>query len=278
VAGHGLAARAGALRRVERAVAGDLAQASAAWLARDQRRLRDWLLLAGAVLVAALAAAAAALRVVAGRQAPAPAGETVLGLARRGQALADRQLQLLEGLTRDEPDPQRRRDLLGVDNLAGRLRRAAETMLAVAGPGPVRARPHALPVDAVLRAAVAEAEPGGSGGPPTPPALAGRGHGDPAGRLVPLGDGDADAAGHSGTDRRVDLLTTGDVQVARPGPAAGGAARAAGDRLGLVVVGRLAGRNRFGVRLGRSPTGGVSAMARLPASVLRPAAAVPVRR
>jgi hypothetical protein len=89
-------------------------------------------------------------------------------------------------------------------------------VLAVAGPGPVRARPHALPVDAVLRAAVAEAEPGGSGGPPTPPALSRRGHGDPAGRLVPLGDGDTDAAGPSGTGRRVDLLTTGDGQVAGP--------------------------------------------------------------
>jgi len=115
----------------------------------------------------------------------------VLGLARRGQALADRQLQLLEGLTRDEPDPQRRRDLLGVDNLAGRLRRTAETMLAVAGPGPVRARSRPLPVDAVLRAAVAEAEPGGAGGAPTPPAL--RGPAVPGRRLEPLGNGDAPA-------------------------------------------------------------------------------------
>jgi signal transduction histidine kinase len=175
----------------------------------------------------------------------------------------------------------------------------------------VRARSRPLPVDAVLRAAVAEAEPGG--------------------------------AGAGGSGRRVDLLTTGDVEVAGPAavdlvhllaelldnaaafspPAApivvtgaaegdgylvevtdrglgmtdqelawanqrlagrGPAARrdahagAAGDRLGLVVAGRLAGRNGFQVRLGRSPAGGISAVVRLPAAVLAPAAAVPVRR
>jgi signal transduction histidine kinase len=307
----GLAARAGALRRVERALTDDLAEGSAAWRVDKQRRLRSWLLLAGGVLVATLAAAAAALRVPDGGRQPAlVAGGTVLGLARRGQALADRQLQLLEGLARDEPDPQRRRDLLGVDNLAGRLRRTAETMLAVAGSGPVRERSRPLPVDAVLRAAVAEAEPGG-------------------------------AARSPGGGRRVDLLTTGDVEVAGPaavdlvhllaelldnaaafspptapivvsgsadghgylvevtdrglgmtdqelawanqrlagrGPAADPAAHAAGDRLGLVVAGRLARRNGFEVRLGRAPAGGVSAAVRVPAAVLAPSPAVPVRR
>jgi hypothetical protein len=183
----GLAARAGALRRVERAVADDLAAGSAAWRAGRERRLRSWLLLAGAVLVAALAAAVAVLRVRDGGRGPdLAAGGTVLGLARRGQALADRQLQLVEGLTRDEPDPQRRRDLLGVDNLGGRLRRTVETMLAVATPEPVREPSRPLPVDAVLRAAVAEAEPGGT------------------------------ASQAPGAGRRVDLLITGDVEVAGP--------------------------------------------------------------
>jgi hypothetical protein len=92
-------------------------------------------------------------------------------------------------------------------------------MLAVAGPGPVRARSRPLPVDAVLRAAVAEAEPGGAGGAPTPPAL--RGPAVPGRRLEPLGNGDAPAdpggpARPPGAGRRVDLLTTGDVEVAGP--------------------------------------------------------------
>jgi len=304
----GLAERAEALRRVERVVADDLAQRSASWRAETDRRLRGRLLLAGAVLVATLAAAAAALGVRPGggrEPAPAAAG-TVLGLARRGQALADRQLQLLEGLAREEPDPERRQDLLGVDNLAGRLRRTAETMLAVAGPGPVRARSRPLPVDAVLRAAVAEAEPGGAApgrrvdllttgdlevagpaavdlvhllaelldnaaafSPPTAP-------------IVVTGAADGDGYLVEVTDRGLGLtdeeLAWANRRLAGRGPASGRGGHAASDRLGLVVVGRLAGRNGFDVRLGRSPAGGVSAVVRVPAAVLAPAPAVPVRR
>jgi len=62
------------------------------------------------------------------------------------------------------------------------------------------------------------------------------------------------------------------------GPSADPDTQAAGDRLGLVLVGRLAGRNGFEVRLGGSPAGGVSAVVRLPAAVLGPSPAVPVRR
>jgi signal transduction histidine kinase len=308
----GLAARAGALRRVERAVADDLAAGTAAWRLDKERRLRSWLLLAGAVLIATLAAAAAALRVRDGdRESPPDAGGTVLGLARRGQALAGRQLRLLEGLTRDEPDPQRQRDLLGVDNLAGRLRRTAETMLALAGTAPVRERVRPLPADAVLRAAVAEAEPGGA---PTPSPGAGR-------RVDLLTTGDVEVAGPAAvdlvhllaelldnaaafspptapivvtgaadgpgylvevTDRGLGMtdqeLAWANQRLAGRGPAADPAAQAAGDRLGLVVVGRLARRNGFDVRLDRSPAGGVRAAVLVPSALLGPAPAVPVRQ
>ena len=54
--------------------------------------------------------------------------------------------------------------------------------------------------------------------------------------------------------------------------------RAAADRHGLVVAGGLAGRNGFDVRLGRSPSGGVIAAVRVPATLLAPPAAVPARR
>ena len=54
--------------------------------------------------------------------------------------------------------------------------------------------------------------------------------------------------------------------------------RAAGDRLGLVVAGGLAGRNGFDVRLGRSPSGGVIAAVRVPATVLAPPEEGPRRR
>jgi hypothetical protein len=125
-------------------------------------------------------------------RARAAPGAAVPGLARRSQALADRQLQLLEDLVRDEPDPLRRQGLLGVDHLATRLRRTAETLLAVTGPDPARRSTRPLPVSTLLLAAIAEAEPGGSGR-----------EGAPATR-----------DGSGGRGRRVEILTTGDAEVA----------------------------------------------------------------
>jgi hypothetical protein len=54
-------------------------------------------------------------------------------------------------------------------------------------------------------------------------------------------------------------------------------AAAAGDRLGLTIAGRLAARNGFGVRLSRSPAGGVTAIVRLPAARLTIRSPAPVR-
>ena len=104
-------------------------------------------------------------------------------LARRAQALAARQLDLFGELVADDPDRHRRQGLLGVDHLANRLRRTAETLIAVSGSEPAgrAARPVAL--DQLLDAAVAEADPGGA--PPGPA-------------------------------RRVDLFTAGEVEVAEP--------------------------------------------------------------
>jgi signal transduction histidine kinase len=307
----GLTARAGALRRVEREVAGDLAAASGVWLARQEARLRDRLVLLAVVLAASLAAVLLLWRSPLGRGGTGRDGAIVPGLARRGQALAARQLQLLEELATEEPDPHRRRGLLGVDHLANRLRRTAETLFAVAGTEPAGRWARPLALNVLLRAAIAEADPGG-----------------------PAGDG------FPGRGRRVDMLTTGEVEVEGPPgidlvhllaelldnaaafspPAApivvtgagdgddylieiadrglgmtdeelawanqrlaGDAVRdpggqAAGDRLGLAVAGRLAARNGFGVRLGRSPAGGVTAAVRVPARLLSTRAPAPARR
>jgi hypothetical protein len=51
----------------------------------------------------------------------------------------------------------------------------------------------------------------------------------------------------------------------------------AGDRLGLAVVAALAARNGFGVRLGRSAAGGVTAAVRLPVAALDSGSPVPAR-
>jgi hypothetical protein len=44
-----------------------------------------------------------------------------------------------------------------------------------------------------------------------------------------------------------------------------------------MIAGRLAARNGFGVRLGRSPAGGVTAIVRLPAARLTTRSPAPVR-
>ena len=299
----------GALREV----AADLSRAARARQQHLERRARDRLVLAAAAALAILVAALLLLRGLAGRTVSpaAVAAATVGGLARRGQALADRQLELLEDLVADEPDPHRRRGLLGLDQLATRLRRTTETLLAMTGPEPARPWGRPVPLVQLLRAAAAEAE----------------GY-QPPGRGAPLGQG-----------RRVDLLTSGEVEVAGAAaadlvhllaelldnaagfsppaapivvsaaadgdghlvevadrglgmtdqelawanrrlagdPVADPAGRPAGDRLGLAIVAHLAARNRFGVRLERSPAGGLTATVRLPAELLSARAPAPAR-
>jgi hypothetical protein len=183
----GLTARAGALRRLEREVAADLAGASGSWLAEQEGRRRDRLVLLAVLAVASLAAVLLLWRGPLGRGHAGQDGTMVPGLARRGQALASRQLQLLEELAADEPDPHRRQGLLGVDHLANRLRRTAETLFAVAGDEPAGRWARPVPLSKLLRAAIAEADPGG-----------------PAGDGTPL------------RGRRVDILTTGEAEVEGP--------------------------------------------------------------
>jgi signal transduction histidine kinase len=347
----GLTARAGALRQLEREVAADLAGASGVWLARREGRLRDRLVLLAVMLVASLAAVLLVVKGRLGRGAAGPGGALVPGLAKRGQALAARQLQLLEELATEEPDPHRRQGLLGVDHLANRLRRTAETLFAVAGTEPAGRWTRPVPLNVLLRSAVAEADPGGPAvaGAPMPEGSGRRGPGNPEG--VPRSVGEPFQGGApvsregSGAPvyrgRRVDLLTTGEVEVEGPAgvdlvhllaelldnaaafspptapivvtgagddddylievadrglgmtdqelawanqrlagdDARDPASQAAGDRLGLAIAGRLAVRNGFGVRLGRSPAGGVTAAVRVPAGLLstRARAAAPAR-
>ena len=192
----GLTARAGTQGQVEREVAADLAGASRVWLAGREGRLRDRLVLLAVILVASLAAVLLVVTGPLGRGAAGWGGALVPGLAKRGQALAARQLQLLEELATEEPDPHRRQGLLGVDHLANRLRRTAETLFSVAGTEPAGRWARPVPLNVLLRSAVAEADPGG-------PAVASEPGQEGSGAQVYRG-------------RRVDLLTTGEVEVEGP--------------------------------------------------------------
>jgi signal transduction histidine kinase len=174
----------------------------------------------------------------------------------------------------------------------------------MAGPEPARPGTGRQSLAEVLRAAVAEAEPGGPrrdgrvdllvagevavrgpvavdlihllaelldnaaaySSPAAPISVSPSADGD--GYLVEVGD-----RGLGMTDQE---LAWADRRLAgRAGADRAGVA--AGDRLGLLVVARLAVRNGFGVRLGRSPAGGVTAAVRLPAAALESGSPVPAR-
>jgi signal transduction histidine kinase len=288
----GLADRSAALRRVEEKLAGDLDAAARTWLGRQERRLRDRLALVAAVVLVTLVAALALRGGSARREAwpPGPAWATVPGLARRAQALADRQLQLLEELAREELDPDRRHGLAGVGHLGTRLRRAAETLLAMTGSDPAGRRARPAPVSTLLRAAVAEAEADrrvelvtddevevdGRAGTDLVHLLAelldnAAAFSPPAAPVVVTGAADGDGYRIEVTDRGLGM--TGQELAWANQRLAGDAApevgdQAAGDRLGLPIVARLARGHGFAVWLGPSPEGGVTATVRLPATVL----------
>lgn len=81
-----------------------------------------------------------------------------VNLARRNQALIDRQIQLLDELEAGEQDPEVLDHLYLLDHLATRMRRNGESLLILAGSesGPRRSKPIEL-VD-VVRAALSEVE------------------------------------------------------------------------------------------------------------------------
>ena len=81
-----------------------------------------------------------------------------VNLARRNQALIERQIGLLDRLEAEEQDPDALEHLYQLDHLATRMRRNAESLLVLASAetGPRRSRP--LGVVDVVRAALSEVE------------------------------------------------------------------------------------------------------------------------
>jgi signal transduction histidine kinase len=79
-------------------------------------------------------------------------------LARRNQALVERQISLLDQLERDEEDPDVLADLFRIDHIATRIRRNAESLLVLAGSESPRKWTRPLPIVDVVEAATAEIE------------------------------------------------------------------------------------------------------------------------
>jgi signal transduction histidine kinase len=82
----------------------------------------------------------------------------VVNLARRNQALLDRQLQFIDELETREQDPDRLEELYRLDHLATRMRRNAESLLVLAGADHTRRRGAPVELLDVIRVALGEIE------------------------------------------------------------------------------------------------------------------------
>lgn len=84
--------------------------------------------------------------------------EMFVNVARRDQVLLNRQLSFIDALERSEEDPATLADLFRLDHLATRMRRNAESLLVLAGIDTGRRLREPIPVSDVIRTASSEIE------------------------------------------------------------------------------------------------------------------------
>ena len=85
-------------------------------------------------------------------------GDIFVNLARRNQALLDRQIEFIDQLEANEEDPDQLDNLFKLDHLATRMRRNAESLLVLAGAEPPRRRGRPVALADVVRVAIGEVE------------------------------------------------------------------------------------------------------------------------
>jgi hypothetical protein len=212
-----------------------------------------------------------------------------VNLARRSQTLVERQLQLLDQLESSETDPDQLANLFKLDHLATRMRRNDDNLLVLAGSETKRrwVRPVALP--AVILAATAEIEQYDRVRFEVPDGVYIVGHavGDLVHLLAELlenatmfsppdttvmvtgwlaSDGSSATIGIQ--DTGIGMSDSGVREANRSLTTPVAIDVAAAERMGLVVVGHLAARQRIRVELRASPGGGVLAYVKLPPNLL----------
>ncbi|MFH9090066.1 nitrate- and nitrite sensing domain-containing protein [Streptomyces sp. NPDC017673] len=213
--------------------------------------------------------------------------DVFVNLARRSQALVQRQLGLLESMERHEEDARRLDELFRLDQMATRLRRYAEGLIIVSGGAPGRVWRHAVPVVDVVRGAIAETDDYRRVAVLPVPHVGVAGHvvADVVHLLAELIE-NAQNFSPERTQVRIGVsLAAGGLVIEIDDRGLGMDAGQLHDanllfteptdlslldstRLGLVTVGRLAQRHGIGVALRDSPYGGVTAIVRLPDSLL----------
>jgi HAMP domain-containing protein len=215
-------------------------------------------------------------------------GDIFLNLARRSQALIDRQLELLDDLE-EEADSRTLASLFQLDHLATRMRRNAENLIVLSGAEPPRRWTEPIPLGEVARGAIAEVEDYQRVAlvPMDEVAVPGHAGADiihllselienatsfsPPGTVVRVG-GQPAASGYTvevedrGLGMSDEELQEANERLANP-PAID---FAVSRMLGLFVVSRLARRYHIRVQLRHSSYGGITAMVMLPASVVLP--------
>jgi hypothetical protein len=222
--------------------------------------------------------------------------EIFIRLARRSQALVERQLRLLDTMESAETDPDALAKLFRLDHLAARLRRNDENLLVLAGGNTARRTRVPVELNAVFLAATSEidhykrirheAEDGvyvvghaatdlvhliaelldnaASFSPPSAQVdLAGLSKADGGARIVI-------------TDRGIGMTREAVARSNRQLAAPVSIDVSSAERMGLVVVGHLARRHGIRVRLALGDGPGITALIDLPAMLLAPAPALPV--
>ncbi len=214
--------------------------------------------------------------------------ELVVNMARRNQTLLDRQIEYIDRLEAAEEDPDRLEELFGLDHLATRMRRNAESLLVLAGAEGARRRGGPVAIGDVLRVAMSEIEDyrhvqmagiedasiGAQGAvdlahllselmenatqfspPDTPVEVCGTRHPDGT-YFITVTD--------HGIGMSPEQLGASNTILAAPPELGLSLSRS----LGFIVIGRLAKRLEIEVELAHTPNGGVTAIVAVPASVL----------
>ncbi|MGP3924879.1 nitrate- and nitrite sensing domain-containing protein [Streptomyces sp. 8N616] len=211
----------------------------------------------------------------------------LLNIARRNQALVHRQLKLVDTLERRTDDPDVLEDLFRIDHLTTRMRRHAEGLIILSGATPGRRWRNPVPVVEVVGSAVGEIEEYARVVVPPMPAVGvtGQAVADVVHLIAELVENaTAFSPPHTQVTMRPEEIRGGFVlriddrglgmapaelaEANRTLALEGDFDPAQTERLGLYVVGRLAGRHGIEVTLTRSPYGGTTAAVLLPSAIL----------
>jgi signal transduction histidine kinase len=210
-----------------------------------------------------------------------------LSLARRSQSLLHRQLALLDRLEREAEQPEELDKLFRIDHLTTRMRRHAESLIVLSGDVAGRGWEHPVPLDDVLRAAVAEVEDYARIRVVvrTKAALAGSAVADVIHLVAELAENATifsppnapvrilgDIAGHGFTieieDRGVGVTPEQMAAINRDLADPPEFDLSEGDHLGLLIVGKLAQRHGIRVTVRDSPFGGTEAIVVIPGELV----------